>query len=524
MQVGPFEVIEVLGRGGMGIVYRALQPSLNRIVALKVLPESLEGDRETVQRFRREAETAANLVHPNIVKVWDASLSAPPYYIAMEFLAGGTLSRRLAAGPMPVAEAVAIVTQIAGALDYAHRRGVVHRDVKPANIMFDEHGRAVITDFGIVRRAEQTRLTVDGSKMGTPEYMSPEQVRGQNLDRRSDLYSLAAVMYEMVTGRPPFVGDPLQVMYKVAHEAVPAPSQVRPGLPRALDGVMAKALNRDPGQRYQTGAEFVAAMRQVARVVPVPQPSAKPQVRPRRVPAQPRGAGQAVQPEAPTRKAPRSQVEAARAGVKTPPAPAGPGLRSSLRGALLVVVLLVLVGGGAWLAHQSGGAGGGSEGGGGGAPAPSLPGPPGPPGGPPKSPSALPPPPPPAPEEPGIEAKAPAPSQPPAGRTVPKVVGLTSSEARKKIEGQDLYPTPVPDRASSEPAGQVTRQVPEPGALLDPGGAVKIWFSDREAPEPVAASHKTVRRPHRQRHAGTTALPKPTGPGPPPPPPVYTPR
>ena len=256
-QIGPYQIISELGRGGMGMVYRALQPSVNRIVALKVLPSHLETDETSVRRFRQEAETAANLTHESIVKVWEASLDRPPYYIALEFLEGGTLAERLADGPLPLEEAISIITRVCMALDHAHQRGVVHRDIKPANIMFDGASKPVVTDFGIARAAEHTRLTMTGAKFGTPDYMSPEQAKGLRVDHRTDLYSVAVVLYEMLTGRPPFVNeDSLVTMRQIIDETVPPPSSFNASVPPAVEAVIMRALAKDPNERYQSGAEF----------------------------------------------------------------------------------------------------------------------------------------------------------------------------------------------------------------------------------------------------------------------------
>jgi beta-lactam-binding protein with PASTA domain len=260
-RIGPYEIVSQLGQGGMGVVYKALQPSVNRTVALKVLPQNLEADEVAVRRFRQEAETAANLRHENIVKVWDASVDTPPYYMAMEFLEGGTLADRLKPGPLTLEEAATVLASVCSALDYAHERGVVHRDIKPGNILFDASGKAVVTDFGIARGTERTRLTVTGSAFGTPDYMSPEQARGQSVDARSDLYAVGVLLYEMLTGRPPFSGDPLTVLYQIVHADPPNALDIQPDLPAVLGPVLRKALAREPDDRYQSGGELVEAVR-----------------------------------------------------------------------------------------------------------------------------------------------------------------------------------------------------------------------------------------------------------------------
>ena len=273
-QFGPYQIISELGRGGMAVVYRALQPSVNRIVALKVLPSSAEGDTESLRRFQREAETAANLNHENIVKVWEASVDSPPYYIALEFLEGGTLAERLQRGPLALDEALTIATKLCSALGHAHDRGVVHRDVKPANIMFDSAGRPVVTDFGIARTTDRTQLTAPGSKFGTPNYMSPEQAKGLPADCRTDVYSAGAVLYEMLNGNPPFAGDdPLPVMYRIVNDEPTPPSALNPALPRTLDALIMRALDKDPRKRYHTGSEMAAALSSMARSTAVVPPT-----------------------------------------------------------------------------------------------------------------------------------------------------------------------------------------------------------------------------------------------------------
>jgi len=266
-RIGPYEILEELGQGGMGVVYRARQASLNRMIALKVLPSHLESDDTAVRRFRQEGETAARLKHDNIVTVYDAHVDEPPYYIAMEFLQGRPLDSIIAErGRLEPEEAVAIISQVCAGLDHAHENGIIHRDIKPANIMIDESGKATITDFGIARATDQTRLTATGAVFGSPDYMSPEQAKGLPIDHRTDLYSAGAVLYEMLTGRAPFAGGTaLTVMNRITTEPPPSPRGFYRGISPALEAVVLKALEKDPLNRYLSGAEMVRALQAAMR-------------------------------------------------------------------------------------------------------------------------------------------------------------------------------------------------------------------------------------------------------------------
>ena len=263
--LGSYQITEELGRGGMAIVYRAYQPSLNRYVAIKVLPPQLSFDQQFVDRFQREARAAANLRHPNIVVIHDVGHHDGTYYIVMEYLEGRTLKELVEqTGPLPPQRAARIVEQIAAALDYAHQRGFVHRDVKPANVFVGEGDRVTLTDFGIAKAASETEhLTRTGTLMGTPEYMSPEQAEGGAVDHRTDLYALGVVLYQMLVGQVPFRGTtPHAVLHDVIYEAPPRPRQVYPNVSPALEPVVLKAIAKQPDDRYQRGAELVKDLRQ----------------------------------------------------------------------------------------------------------------------------------------------------------------------------------------------------------------------------------------------------------------------
>jgi len=253
----------------MAVVYRAYQPSLNRQVAIKVLPPQLAFDREFVERFIREAQAAAGLRHPGIVVIYDVSQQDGLYYIAMEYLEGQTLDQLIRRnGPLPPDRAARIIQQIAGALEYAHQKGFIHRDVKPANIFVGQNDQVTLTDFGIAKAAGETRLTRTGMLVGTPEYMSPEQAEGKPIDHRTDVYSLGVVLYELLTGRVPFRTDtPLSTLLQHAKNPPPSPRTLVPTLSREVERVVLKALSKDPNKRYQTSGALGEAL--VAATPPV---------------------------------------------------------------------------------------------------------------------------------------------------------------------------------------------------------------------------------------------------------------
>jgi beta-lactam-binding protein with PASTA domain len=262
---GRYRILKRIGSGGMANVYLAEDEVLGRRVAIKILNERHAGDEQFVERFRREAKSAAGLSHPNIVSIYDRGEAEGTYYIAMEHLDGRNLKELiLARGPAPPRIAIDYARQILGALAFSHRNGIVHRDIKPHNVLLDSEGRLKVTDFGIAR-AGTSQMTEAGSIVGTAQYLSPEQARGEAVDPRSDLYSLGVVLYELLTGHVPFGGDsPVEIAMKHLSTKPKLPSELREGLPEELDLVVMRALAKDPDERYQTAEEFAADLERIA--------------------------------------------------------------------------------------------------------------------------------------------------------------------------------------------------------------------------------------------------------------------
>jgi predicted Ser/Thr protein kinase len=253
-----------IGRGGMGEIFRATDTSLGRAVAIKVLDDRYARDENIRARFTREALAAARLSgNPNIVTIYDVGVHNDRPYIVMEYIGGGSLEQRLRAdGPVPPGQALDLLEQAASALDAAHREGVVHRDVKPANLLLDRHGRVHVADFGIASAAGMDSLTQTGTVLGTASYLSPEQAKGERTTPASDLYSLGVVAFELFSGRRPFEGDSVAAE-AAAHVTAELPSvcDVNPEAPCELDPVFARALAKDPARRFGSAGEFVAALR-----------------------------------------------------------------------------------------------------------------------------------------------------------------------------------------------------------------------------------------------------------------------
>lgn len=260
--LGSYGIVDEIGSGGMAIVYRANQPSLGRQVAIKVLSPELARDKVFRERFLREARTIAQLAHPNILPVYDSGQDPETgaLYFVMQLVEGGALSQRLGQ-PMEVEAAVRITAQIARALDYAHKRGLIHRDVKPANVLLTPDGHPLLSDFGIARMMDGTHLTQTGVSLGTPAYMSPEQARGGLVDHRTDIYALGVMIYEMLSGQLPFKSDtPVGMLHQHAFVAPPPLHILRPDLPKSLEKVIMRALAKDPNQRYASAGELADAL------------------------------------------------------------------------------------------------------------------------------------------------------------------------------------------------------------------------------------------------------------------------
>ncbi|GAA5346148.1 hypothetical protein PLACP1_23090 [Planifilum fimeticola] len=271
---GRYEILYRVGGGGMAVVYKAKDLLLNRYVAIKVLNELLSNDSEFIRRFSREAQAAASLSHPNVVNVYDVGREGHIHYIVMEYVEGPTLKEYIQEnGPLPPEDAVHIAVQICDALAHAHDNQIVHRDIKPHNILLGYNGRVKVTDFGIARAATSSTITQTGSVMGSVHYFSPEQARGGVIGEKSDLYSLGIVIYEMVTGELPFDGDSaIGIALKHLQEQAVEPKELRPDLPDSVNRAILKALEKDPDKRFASARAMMQELQYILHGMDLPQP------------------------------------------------------------------------------------------------------------------------------------------------------------------------------------------------------------------------------------------------------------
>lgn len=288
---------ELLGQGGMSAVYKATDPNLKRVVAIKMIHSHLSSEPDFVQRFEEEASAVAQLRHPGIIQVFDFNKQGDDYYMVMEFVPGETFQQHLQrlseeGRQLPIEKIVEYMASICDAVEYAHRRGMIHRDIKPANVMLSVNDQAILTDFGIAKIVGSQRHTATGAVVGTALYMSPEQIRSERVDHRTDIYSLGVMLFEMISGRPPFQADSaLTLMMMHISNPVPDPKKLNPRVPDELVAVVNKALAKNPNNRYQSAAEMAAALRQISArfggipIAPVPPDATMVEKTPRPTPA-----------------------------------------------------------------------------------------------------------------------------------------------------------------------------------------------------------------------------------------------
>jgi predicted Ser/Thr protein kinase len=418
---GRYKILKRLGTGGMATVYLAEDQELGRRIAIKILNAKHASDKQFVERFRREASSAAGLSHPNIVQIYDRGNAEGTYYIAMEVIEGRSLKELIIErGPSPIPVAVNYARQILAALRFAHRNGVVHRDIKPHNVLVDEDGRVKVTDFGIAR-AGASEMTEVGSIIGTAQYLSPEQARGAPVDDRSDLYSVGILLYELLTGQAPYNGDtPVEIAMKHLSAVPVPPSEKRPEVPPELDAVVRRALAKNPDDRYQSAEEMDADLNAISKGLEISDTTTDA--------ATTVLAGAGLSAPTMISKAPTRVAPPARQGAPVPPA-SPPGyydlenasVRRPIWPWLLALALAAAVGIAFFIVYRQ------------------------------------------------LAESSPVP--------VPAVSGLTEKAARKKIGDAGLTVIPIPARSAKYASGIVIRQRPLEGEHASPNSTVRIWVS-----------------------------------------------
>ncbi|MDP7532412.1 MAG: serine/threonine-protein kinase, partial [SAR202 cluster bacterium] len=261
-RLGRYRVVELIGRGGMATVFRALDPNLDRYIAVKVLPSYYTDDPTFVERFAQEAQTVARLRHANILQIYDFGEDKGFTYIVTELVTGGTLQDKLGVDPISGEETLRLMGPLAEGLDYAHSQGIVHRDLKPANVLLGDNEFPILADFGLARMLEASmRFTQTSQALGTPEYMSPEQAMGADADHRSDLYAFGVMLYQMLVGQTPFRTDtPAATLMAHVHKAMPLPTLLNPNIAPRIEAILLKCLAKDPEDRFQSAKDMITAL------------------------------------------------------------------------------------------------------------------------------------------------------------------------------------------------------------------------------------------------------------------------